>query len=595
MKSASGFLVVLALAVANVLTEEDADHVFFKRIGQTYTTRGYMHVSVKISTPTIGENIQTTYNFMKKLQGMDKHHGRVAIARHLDELEKLKSKVETYLQLGHTLSAREKRQLGIIFGIASTFLGAYNAYEISQIKGQVAVLDTAVTDLFHEVDEQKTALAEQGLAISRLEEATNITIYELTHFEQYTEAVQLAASLVEAVRMQAVEMGSVIDVLMSHRLSVKVLHPGAMYEILRQVQSEAYKSGYALLPKNPGEAYQCKASFEATHYGINAILHIPLAREGDRMIIYEYLSVPIPVGAGGLQISVHPEHPIIATDERRTVFLTMTLNTLAKCKLLGANYVCEGANTRQLAVAKAAEFEGEPDPALCTFFLLTRQQENVKKACAVQLHKAQSQVFELSGTEFVFVERVAHEGALTCKGKEVEHIHVNGARKVTVPPGCEFTTHTASATGVLDLATNATPVSYKWDMDPEAMLHGLDLEYYQQLVDAVDVGKTRIPRDVRDVHEWLDAKARWNSHANLTYSSVGTWVAVGAAFLVIIGLVCYFKWRRSEDQEERARDRRPAAHSAITVHNHANPVYKPYARTGQEADNAYNQFRTGLA
>ena len=52
----------------------------------------------------------------------------------------------------------------------------------------------------------------------------------------------------------------------------------------------------------------------------------------------------------------------------------------------------------------------------------------------------------------MFVEKVPHQGQLSCHGKETEHIRVDGPTKVTVPPGCTFDTNTGSATGVLDLA-----------------------------------------------------------------------------------------------------------------------------------------------
>ena len=85
--------------------------------------------------------------------------------------------------------------------------------------------------------------------------------------------------------------------------------------MLLEASAEALERGYELLVKNPSGAHQCPTSYITTPTGtIIAFLHIPLAKIGDTMTVFEYLRVPNRV-TDGLYMTVEPEHAIIATDD----------------------------------------------------------------------------------------------------------------------------------------------------------------------------------------------------------------------------------------------------------------------------------------
>ena len=119
------------------------------------------------------------------------------------------------------------------------------------------------------------------------------------------------------------------------------------------------------------------------------------------MTIFEYLRVPNQV-TDQLYMTVEHKHAVIATDDKRTEFITMSLTTLFACDKSGSYYLCPDSNSKHKA-AKVAELDGEIDTALCTWFLLTQDEDKIKKACAVHQHKPQSQILEITGMEFVFV------------------------------------------------------------------------------------------------------------------------------------------------------------------------------------------------
>ena len=52
-------------------------------------------------------------------------------------------------------------------------------YEIGQLKGTVAAQSTAIKDLFHELDVQKSFLSQHGVKIEHLENVLEVTVLEL--------------------------------------------------------------------------------------------------------------------------------------------------------------------------------------------------------------------------------------------------------------------------------------------------------------------------------------------------------------------------------------------------------------------------------
>lgn len=558
------------------------DHVFFRQRGKTVSTKGYIHISVEMNFTSIMSNIKVVDDFIHKLQGADKHHGQAVLERHRDELAKLKAQLQSYLDLPQPLTKREKRQLDLLFGIGNTLFGLYNQYEITELQGQVAAEETAITDIIHKLDDQDATLHDYGLRITRLEQTSQITAIELTDFEWYVDGVETVASFVETLRWQVEMAGTVTNALMDQKLAVQAVTQGAMMKMLKEADKSAEERGYELLPNNAAEAHQCPCSFIIKGGIITAFLHLPLAKTGDIMVVYEYLSVPLAVDQG-LQITVHPEHAVIATNQARTEFMTMTTTALTACDKRGAFFVCPDANGKHRA-GKVAQFDGEKDQSLCPWFLLTQDQDAVRKACTVEVHKRQSQFFELSGTEFVFLEKDPHQGALACRGQETRWIQVGAATRITVPPGCTFTTDTAIATGVLNLALNSTPITFAWDDTPETLLAGLDLPWYKELLDSVQPEKTRVPREVTDIHDWMASKARWNSHSNLTTSSVVTWVIIIAVILAAVLLAGCCWWRRRKTRlAEQAAPRIPLAVFA-----------SQQAKVDHYEDNRASQFRLAL-
>lgn len=134
--------------------------------------------------------------------------------------------------------------------------------------------------------------------------------------------------------------------------------------------------------------------------------------------VYEYMAVPLPVpGHDDLHMTIRPEHSIIAVDSWRGAFVTMTEARLNACRIEGAYFVCKDLYQRHTR-ARATEFDGKVDDKLCVWFLYNNDRVNAEKACALHVHAPRSEVFVVSGTEFVIVEKNTQTVNLSCKGAD---------------------------------------------------------------------------------------------------------------------------------------------------------------------------------
>jgi len=332
-----------------------------------------------------------------------------------------------------------------------------------------------------------------------------------------------------------------------------------MADILKAVEAKAREYGYQLLATSPSDAYQCPASFQTEGFKTTIYLHLPLAKPDDRLIVYEYLSIPIEVDSTH-HMSVHPRHPVIATDERREFFITMPVDMLAKCDKLGAYFLCDGLHAKHRA-SRRTEFIGEENDGLCTWFLLTQNQQAVSTACPIHLHKKQSGVYSVDKNNFVIVEVEDQQGVKTCHGKEVTHHQVSGPTRVHLDPGCSFETKNTLVNAGVDLGLNATPISYKWEKSPAEYFKDLDLDHYKLLEAEANATKSRVPRDVKDIRDWVTRdrerqawvarNTAWNSSDNMSTTAVVITVVVVIGALTILVTCWYCKRKQARIQAER--------------------------------------------
>ena len=362
-------------------TDSDEHHVFFRQRGIAITPRGFIHVAVTLNLADVEENLRAVHGLIMTLTtylAFAQTGGGLELGRLKDEGDKLLHKISAYRQLGQAVQDRDKRQLDILLGLAGTLWGAYNTYQINQLEVQLGTQATAISDLFHEAAAQRDLLSHYGLVMKEIQDVTTILSTELVNFERYKQAADAAASMVEAGRMQVQDAGAMLDSLMDQRLSVTALNPQDMAVLLRSARKKATEMGFQLIPKTASDAYQCQATFRLNGSHVTAIIHLPLTGQEEELQVLEYVPVPLEVEED-VYMTVLPEHTIIATDSARSLFVTMPLTTLATCTTKGAYFLCPEVTSRHRR-AKVSQFRGEKDAALCTWFLLTEDLPNVKKA-----------------------------------------------------------------------------------------------------------------------------------------------------------------------------------------------------------------------
>ena len=533
MHFCSIFVVIFsAIATANT---DPADHIFFTKVGEFTADRGNAHVSFRVNITAHVEHIQASRAFITKLQeDMFPHntpiHQRGTAVTNINDLwyqlDDLYYETMAQAELARQLpkSKRAKRQFLEFFTLASSFLGVYNTWEISQIKDQVEQQRGATANLFHAVSALNHRSHEHGVAIHELQQAVLQTDQALEDHVRATSIRTKMQSIVTKLRDQTTNLHTVVDAVLDGRLSTALLNAGALRTALGEVAKKIAELGYELLPTSEAEAYQCPASFIMEDGVLTIILHVPMAKETEKMDIFKFLPVPIPVGP--MHMTIDPLYTVIAVSADHTYFHPLTEVELNACQTMGSTKLCEKSNFKVLAKI-TDEKDGEINDQLCTWYLFKQEVELVKTHCPMSIRKPKSMVIPYTGTSFIFVSATDQQGLLRCYGESTKEFSIYGVAVVQVDAGCTASTKYFEVTGVMDIRTNASTWSYTLPFDPKTLLSELDLDLAQfhNLTANAEAFRS-IPTEPAVAAEWLKEQENiWNKPVNT--GSALIWIGVG--------------------------------------------------------------------
>ena len=433
-------------------------------------------------------------------------------------------------------NGRGKRQIveGALMGVkvVSTLWGLYQQYKLVKMRQTMEAQKQDISDLYLIADNHQSALSNHTLTINSMAAWAEKTDKRLGLYSDSAKWQALVEHYMTTCAAQISDAGLVMDLLNRQQLSHKALVKGSLDGLLARIRQEAATEGYQLLVSNAAEALQCQASYTATDRGYMAILHLPLAKFGDTMDIFQYISVPIPV-TPDRHMTIHPKMEAVAVSRDKKYFRPMSLGELTMCDKLGSLHLCDNANlqTRHRA---ASDYQGQRNEQLCTWFIYDGQYDNIRKACKFHLERPTAQGFALSATEFVFVGVEPHQGTITCSGSNQisNSFPVNGITAVTVAPGCSAETPYFRATGGDPSMQEAARRALTWPNTLPVIWEAIDISLLNELEKE---GTTPLPQELGALEDVL-TRIKISRQARQASSSLG-YVGWSLKILLTIGLV----------------------------------------------------------
>ena len=113
-----------------------------------------------------------------------------------------------------------------------------------------------------------------------------------------------------------------------------------MKKALDKAANMAGKRGYVLAITNPIDGYMSETNFLSKHDTIFILTHIPLMKLPSVVDLYRYEKTPINLANSSKHIIIEPDQSIIAVNNDRSLYVSMSEEQLQRCTKLHDKFWC---------------------------------------------------------------------------------------------------------------------------------------------------------------------------------------------------------------------------------------------------------------
>ena len=620
-------------ATGSRISQKQLQHIVFEEIGEMAPQMMYVHVFIPLNITTLyqqadiyktyllqlANSTTTDYNripftkaardtglyglskinrIIQKLKNLDlnlphvdSRQKREAQALQKDLVKQYQETISVleYLELkessnstsieDHYIHNRDKRYVMAALSLASdivgTFMGAFNAYEIQQLKTKLQDLGEGHNSLVQVTRTHN----EQINDIHR----TMKQIIEIVHLMAEYNPTKLMQEIDEQIAKfedRVTQITNAIQQLHHRRLAVDLLTPKQMEILHSEVESVAIQEGFHNQAQHISDYFQIEATYMRTGEDIIIMLHVPCIKN-DLLKIYRYLPFPIPLPftpkshdltirqsltLQTLHFSQHdldsifdqnnldfPQYPealfiedkadLIAIGADKS-FQILSQMDLANCVQRNHVYLCD-RNT----VVKTDLTES------CLGSLYLRQEEGVRKHCKFVRRPVQEIVYQLTDTEHLIYSPILQTTTILCRNNTQETVYLEQSSRVKVPQGCSLQINKHKIHSVRQTNINPHPLHVAWTWDPLSLPSTLlsDPEHLDHLLYQLQTDFSKIDTKFQN---FRNTTSNTNYFDNMlvkfttsySYISILIWtslcLAAVANFLYFCTLLYYFLSRR---------------------------------------------------
>ena len=378
--------------------------------------------------------------------------------------------------------------ISLISDVVGTFMGAFNAYEIKQLKLK-----------FHDLSEKHNTLV-------RITETNSNHINDIHKtLRQMVDLVHAMAKFNPALIMMQIDeqiqifqdrvtiVRNAIQQLHHRRLAVDLLEPEQMEILHSSVEAVAQEAGFHNQAKYISDYFQIEATYLRTGDDIVIMLHVPCIKSKALLKIYKYLPFPItlPFTPKAHDMTIrqsldrqymynlpqqqldaifdqnnldHPQYPeaLFITDKTDIIaigadnsFQILSQMDLANCVQRNHVYLCDRNTVVQTDLTDS-----------CLGSLYLRQEEGVRKHCKFERRPVQEIVYQLTDTEHLVYSPVLQTASIVCRNNTHETVYLDQSTRITVPQGCSLSLQKHRIHSERQTTISPHPLHGAWNWDP---------------------------------------------------------------------------------------------------------------------------------
>ena len=459
---------------------------------------------------------------------------------------------------------RQKRQIlagaAIISGVLGTFMGLFNAFEITNLQNQLAAQRTTQA-LILDVTKR------HELHLKQLDN----TVKSLTEFvESYilSDPTLVYAQLQDALQHIQDHLQIIFDTiqqLQHQRLSISLLPPKYLHILHTSVNEAAKSRNLVLLPNHIQDYFQLDTSYIRVQSDIVILLHVPCITSDSLLTIYRYANLPYPVDI--LPTALHdilphidPIHTVNDLLRQAHNLSDSSLSSQALFFVPDADLIAIGRNimhSHRYKLLSSAELQSciqrnhvylcERHQVLrtdlegsCLGSLYLQSVKGVRENCKLDRKQLRETVYQISANNHIIVTPAPFTTQIQCANGTHLAVRIGRINKVYVPAGCTLQLKNHTITADDNIRITPEPLQFEWDLDPLTLPSEL-LHTTGHLDDQLNNLKTHIA-DLKNLAVTDNEFEQILNQSVLSPSSHFTiliWVSV---FLAALAFTCLFGW-----------------------------------------------------
>ena len=262
---------------------------------------------------------------------------------------------------------------------------------------------------------------------------------------------------------------------------------------------------------------------------IYILTHVPIMKLSSVVDLYRYEKTPLTIANSSKHIAIDPEESIIAVNNDRSLYLSMTEDELSRCTKLHNKFWCPLNQVTKKTQKKS-----------CVKSLYMKNEEEIRNTCILHTVDPEEFVFQTSDNDFYGYAPKPTELYITCDTTSINVMEkdrdsrmVDGFYIVHMPDSCK---------GTLPLHIFSTTTDYVTDynMSPEAFQINFKELFTNVDVDEEDIAQFISGPDNADrkvtvsdvIKQYGIRKLQRSSHA----SSIMIYVMAGVITVSVVGI-----------------------------------------------------------
>ena len=512
---------------------------------------------------------ESWYTNYQNKQIRDRNYIENRLDRNLKHIKKLQQEIKELHEihfpsdLQHLISPLQRKKrfvvaaIALIAGTLGTFLGLYNAYEMTKLQSQLNSMAAkhnllVLASKQHEEQIQKINY-EMGQLLELISQMTihNPALISAKIDEQLT-----------ILKNKIIKLTNVIQELQHHRLSVDLLSFTQLNSLHASVQQAAKANGYESLTTQLADYFQLETSYLRKNADIIILLHVPCTKKDNLLNIYRYVPFPFPLKetfnsntrsiTNALNFSLSdssspqptpqpatalflvPESELIAVGPKGK-FMILSQADFTHCTQKSRMFLCE----RHQVLHKNLQ-----DSCLGSLFL--RSETGVKLNCKFETRPLRETVYQINANEHLVFTPYPLTTQITCSNGTHYPVFLAATSKLIVPNGCqtELNAHTIQS----DFNIRVTPaaIHFSWQVDfssfPANLL--LDANKIDQQILKLAEQISKLQNTSIPVHKFDEMLT--NSFSDPSSIPMIIWLSVSIS-LFLVSLICgwciYSRWQ----------------------------------------------------